>query len=118
MKQTGDPDPHRIEELQPGVELWAASLSVLARRKMSGEITALVDLYVDASSTYLAVDMIGTESGDMSVIILTGQPCTDYSLNDLETTCFDTVYLAHARLMAAQLLTALGISTQLLKRST
>lgn len=117
MKQTGDPDPHRIEELQPGVELWATCLSVLARRKMSGEITALVDVYEHASSTYLAVDMIGTECGDMSVIILTGQPCTDYSLSDLETTCFETVDLLHARLMADELLTALGISTQLMKRN-
>lgn len=115
MKQKGDPDPHRIEELQPGVELWATSLSVLARSKMSGEITALVDVYEHASSTYLAVDMIGTECGDMSVFILTGQPHTDYRLKDLETTCFDTVDLVHARHMAAELLTALGVSAQLLK---
>lgn len=117
MKRQGNLDPSRIEELQPGVELWAISLSVLARRKMSGKITALVDVYEHASSTYLAVDLIGTECGDMSVMILIGQSRTDYSLNDLETTCFGTVDLVHAKHMAAELLTALGISTQLLKRS-
>lgn len=109
MNQTGNPDPYGIE-LQPGVELWAARLSVLARSKMSGKITALVGVYEHASSTYLAVDLIGTECGDMSVTVITGQSCTDYSLNDLETTCFDSVDLAHARLMANELLTALGIN--------
>lgn len=77
----------------------------------------MVGVYEHASSTYLAVDLIGTECGEMSVMILTGQPCTDYSLNDPETTCFATLDLAHARHMAAELLTALGISTRLLKRS-
>lgn len=111
MKPTGDPDPHRIE-LQPGVELWAAGLSALARSKMSGKITVLVDVYENTTSTYLAVDMIGTERGDMTVTVLTGQPATDYRLDDLETTCFDTVDLAHARLMANELLRALGITAK------
>jgi hypothetical protein len=104
MKQTG--------ELQPDVELWAARLSALARSKMSGKITALVGIYEHASSTYLALDMIGSECGDMSVTILTGQPSTDYSLHDLEATCFDTVDLSHARCMANELLNALGISAR------
>lgn len=111
MKQTGEPDPYRIE-LQPDVELWAAQMSVLARSKMSGKITALVGVYEHAMTTYLALDMIGSEYGDMSVTILTGQPSTDYSLHDLETTCFDTVNLAHARRMANELLNALGISAR------
>jgi hypothetical protein len=111
MKQTGDPDPYRIE-LQPDVELWAAQLSTLARSKMSGKITALIGIYEHASITYLALDMIGSEYGDMSVTILTGQPCTNYSLHDLGTTCFDTVNLAHARRMANELLNALGISAK------
>lgn len=109
MKQTGDPDPERIE-LQPGVDLWAAQMSALARSKMSGKITALVDVYEHASSTYLAVDMIGSESGDMSVTLLAGQQATNYSFNDLETTCFDVVDLTHAWLMAGQLLDALDVS--------
>lgn len=108
MKQTGSPDPERIE-LQPGVKLWAARMSALARSKMSGKITALVDVYEHASSTYLAVDMIGSESGDMSVTLLAGQQTTNYHLDDLETTCFDVVDLAQARLMADQLLRSLHI---------
>lgn len=109
MKQTGDPDPHRIE-LKPGLELWAAGLSALAHSRMSGKITALVDVYEHASSTYLAVDVIGSEYGDISVTILTGQACTNYRLDDLQATCFDTVNLAHARHMANELLNALGIN--------
>jgi hypothetical protein len=111
MKPTGDPDPHRIE-LTPGVELWAAGLSALARSKMSGKITALVDVYEHASSMYLAVDMIGTEDGDMTITLLTGQPATDYRLNDLKATCFDTVDLADARFMVNELLRALGITAK------
>jgi hypothetical protein len=79
---------------------------------MSGKITVLVDVYEHASSMYLAVDMIGTEGGDMTITVLTGQPATDYRLNDLEATCFDTVDLAHARFMANELLRALGITAK------
>lgn len=108
MTLTGTPDPERIE-LQPGVELWAAQLSALARSKMSGKITALVDVYRHASNTYLAVDMIGSESGDMSVTLLTGQQLTNYHPNDFEATCFDVADLTQARQMADHLLCALGI---------
>lgn len=108
MNQAGKPDPERIE-LQPGVELWAAQMSALARSKMSGKITALVDVYEHASSTYLAVDMIGSESGDMNVTLLAGQQTINYHLDDLETTCFEVVDLVQARLMADQLLHALNI---------
>jgi hypothetical protein len=109
MNLTGNPDPERIE-LQPGVELWAVQMSALARSKMSGRITALVDVYQHASNIYLAVDMIGSETGDMSVILLTGQLATNYSFNDLETTCFEVVDMAQARQMVGQLLHTLGIS--------
>jgi hypothetical protein len=111
MNLTGNPNPKRME-LQPGVELWAEQMSVLARSKMLGKITALIDVYQHASSTYLAIDMIGAEAGDMSVTLLTGQPATDYSLNDLEITCFNVVDLAHARQMADQLLQALALLTE------
>lgn len=115
MNPTGDPDPTRIE-LKPGVELWATSLSALAHSRMSGKITALVDVYEYASSTYLAVDLIGTECGDMNVMIFTGHHCTDYSPNDLVKTCFDTVDIAHARRMANELLRALASAHELLNR--
>lgn len=108
MNLTGNPDPERIE-LQPGVELWAAQMAALARSKMTGKITALVDVYEHAASTYLAVDMIGSETGDMSVTLLAGCRATDYNFNDLKATCFDVVDLAQARWMVDQLLDALGV---------
>ncbi len=108
MNQTGNPDPERIE-WQPDVVLWAIEMAALARSRMSGKITALVDVYQHASSTYLAVDMIGSESGDMSVTLLAGQQTTNFNFNDLETTCFDVVDLAQARQMATQLLHELGL---------
>jgi hypothetical protein len=109
MKLIGNPDPEGIE-LQPGVELWATQMSALVRSRMSGKITVLVDEYQHASRIYLAVDMVGTEDGDFSITFLTGQKVTDYCFGDLETTCFDVVDLAHARLMIEQLLCVLGIS--------
>ncbi|WP_456293275.1 hypothetical protein [Pseudomonas sp. AK106] len=109
MKLTGNPDPKGIE-LQPGVELWATQMSALVRSRMSGKITVLVDEYKHASRIYLAVDMAGTEDGDFSITFLTGQTATDYCFGDLETTCFDVVDMAHARLMIEQLLSVLEVS--------
>lgn len=110
MKQTGNSDPQGIA-LEPDVELWAEQMSVLARSRLSGKITALVHQYEHASSTYLAVDMIGANAGDLSITFLIGQAVSRCSFQDLEMTCLDVIDMAQARHMADRLLDALAINT-------
>jgi hypothetical protein len=54
--------------------------------------------------------MIGTEAGEMSVTLLTGEATANYRFDDLETTCFDVGDLDHAKHMVDQLLCALEIA--------
>jgi len=110
MNKIGNFDPDRIESPH-GVELWVTQMSDLARSKMAGQIIALVWPYRQSSSEYLAVEMLGRDGGEMSITFLTGQPVTQYSFDDLETTCFEVVDMNEALAMVDRFLGAAGATT-------
>lgn len=110
MNEIGNLDPDRIESPY-GVELWVAQMSDLARSKMAGQIIALVWPYMHSSRDYLAVEMLGTGGGEMSLTFLTGQSVTKYSFDDLETTCFEVMEMDEALEIVDLFLSATGAIT-------
>lgn len=88
----------------PEVELWASKMAESARSKMAGNISASVWPYRIHRTEYLSVDMTGQDGGDMSITIATGAGRTDYSFDDLETTCFDVPDMTEALTMVSRFL--------------
>lgn len=88
------------------VELWAAQMAELARSKMTGNINATVWAYRLHRTEYLAIDMTGQDGGGMSITLATGADRTNYSFEDLQTTCFEVPDMAEALTMASRFLHA------------
>ncbi|QTF59100.1 hypothetical protein [Stutzerimonas frequens] len=100
----------------PEVELWAAQMAELARSKMAGDIRATVWAYRLHRTEYLAIDLIGQGGGDMSITLATGADRTDYSFDDLETTCFDVPDMTEALTMVSRFLHAADATISLTVR--
>ena len=90
--------------LQPEVRLWASRMADLASSKMDGRIGAILRPYRHLSAEYLSVDMVGQNSGSMSVTISIGAVCTNFGFDDLERTCFDVSDMTEALTTVALLL--------------
>lgn len=93
------------------VDAWVMNMSIRARTRMRGEITALTWAYKKSSAEYLAVEMIGEIGGDMQLTFLTGQPDKPGRLADFDSTCFSVVDMKEARQLAALFLTSAGAVT-------
>lgn len=100
----------------PEVELWACKMAELARSKMAGKIIASVWPYRIHRTEYLSVDMTGQDGGDMNITIATGADRTDYSFEDLETTCFDVPDMTEALTMVSRFLHAVDATISLAAR--
>jgi len=100
----------------PEVELWASKMAELARSKMAGNISVSVWPYRLHRTEYLSVDMTGQDGGDMSITIATGADRTDYSFDDLETTCFDVPDMTEALTMVSRFLHAADATISLAAR--
>lgn len=97
----------------PEVELWAAQMAELARSKMAGNISATVWAYRLHRTEYLSIDMTGQDGGGMSITLATGADRTNYSFDDLETTCFDVPDMTEALAMASRFLNAAAATLSL-----